>query len=459
MRHLWKTGLEILKNHRKQSLFLFTGVILVGASITVSALNSPEKKVAANPTHIVEAEIINEILETPVETIVEIAVQTAVETAVESPVEPEILAETPVESAVEAKVEPVKKAKSVPVPTVAVASVNNVEDPEPERQSAEKVDVSDLVVEEPVAVTIPEQPKSPAVTPPAPAPVETPVVSVPVETPATPAPPAVETPSAIVPVETPVATNPVETPVVTIPVETPVAPAPVETPVAVEPAPVAPPVVTPPPAPTVAPVIFGVDVSKWDGKIDWKQVKDSGIHFAMVRVGYRTLDSGTLYEDPYAKYNLKEAHANGIKVGAYFFSTAINEQEILEEAVWVSDFLKPYTINYPVAYDCEQFRTNRQSALTIEERTNLAITFLDVIKSNGYTPLFYGSKYDLNNQWNTSLLSSKYKIWVAQYPGTPYPETPKSSYSGKHAMWQFTSNGTVPGINPGVDINIDYFGF
>jgi GH25 family lysozyme M1 (1,4-beta-N-acetylmuramidase) len=434
MRQLWKRGLEIFKNHRKQSLFLMTGIILVGVSIVFSGVYAKEQKVGANPNHTAEAETIKEILETPIETIVE----TAVETGVESPVETEILAETPVESAVEAKVEPAEKAKDVPVPTVTVASVNNAEDPEPVRQSAEEVDVSDLVQDEPVVV-VQEKPKAPVVAPPLPSPVETPVVTVPVET-----------PEVIVPAETPMVSTPAETPVVTTPVETPVI---------VEPAPVETPVVTTPPAPTVAPVIFGVDVSKWDGKIDWKQVKDSGIHFAMVRVGYRTLDSGTLYEDPYAKYNLKEAHANGVKVGAYFFSTAINELEVLEEAVWVSNFLKPYTISYPVAYDCEGFRTSRQSAMTIEERTNLAITFLDVVKSNGYTPLFYGSKYDLNNQWNTSLLSSKYKIWAAQYPSTPYPETPKSSYSGTHAMWQFTSNGTVPGINPGVDINIDYFGF
>lgn len=417
MRHLWKAGLDILKNHRRQSLFLFTGIILVGASIAVSATYSPEKEAAANPSHIAVAETLKEIPETPIETLVETAVETAVEP------------ETPVESAVEAIAEPKSAetlAKSVPVPTVAVASVNNAEDPEPVRQSAEKVDVSDLAIDEPAAV-IPEQPEAPVVIPPAPAPVETPVVADPVETPSTPE----------------------------LPVETPVAAVPVETPEAIEPAPV----VTPPPAPIVAPVIYGVDVSKWDGKIDWKQVKESGIHFAMVRVGYRTLESGTLYEDPYAKYNLQEAHANGIKVGAYFFSTAVNEQEVLEEAVWVSDFIKPYTISYPVAYDCEGFATSRQSVLTKEERTNLAITFLDVVKSNGYTPLFYGSKYDLNNQWNTSLLSSKYKIWAAQYPSTPYPETPKSSYTGTHAMWQFTSNGTVPGINPGVDINIDYFGF
>jgi len=425
MRHLWKTGIEILKNHRKQSLFLITGIILVVASIVFSVINSPEKKIASNPTNIVEAEIIKEILETPIETIVETAVETAVE--------PETPVESAVETAVEAKAEPKSAkalAKSIPVPKVAVASVNNAEDPEPVRQAAEKVDVLDLIVEEPVVAVIPEQPKAPAVTPP-PAPVETPVVNVPVETPVVPAPS-------------------VETPVVTVPVETPAVTVPVETPTIIEPTPVTPP---------VAPVIFGVDVSKWDGKIDWKQVKESGIHFAMVRVGYRTLDSGTLYEDPYAKYNLKEAHANGVKVGAYFFSTAINEQEVLEEAVWVSDFLKPYTISYPVAYDSEGFNTSRQSVLTKEERTNLAITFLDVVKSNGYTPLFYGSKNDLNRNWDTSLLSSKYKIWAAQYPGTPYPDTPKSSYTGTHAMWQFTSNGTVPGINPGVDINIDYFGF
>lgn len=207
---------------------------------------------------------------------------------------------------------------------------------------------------------------------------------------------------------------------------------------------------------------YGIDVAKWQGIIDWKQVKDSGVEFAMIRVGYRTLDKGVIQEDPYAEYNLQQAEANGIKIGVYFFSTAISKEEAIEEANWVSQFIGPYPITYPVVYNCENFTSpnNRQYNLSIEDRSNFAITFLDQIQTKGYTPMFYAAKSELenNSQWNTSELSSKYKIWVAHYPGN-FTITSKSSYSGVHEMWQYTSNGLVAGINNSVDLNVAYFGF
>jgi len=88
-------------------------------------------------------------------------------------------------------------------------------------------------------------------------------------------------------------------------------------------------------------ITFGIDVSKWQGIIDWKKVKDAGVEFAMIRVGYRTQVDGKITEDPYAKYNLQQAQKNGIKLGAYFFSTAVNEKEAKEEAKWVAEFIAP----------------------------------------------------------------------------------------------------------------------
>jgi GH25 family lysozyme M1 (1,4-beta-N-acetylmuramidase) len=183
----------------------------------------------------------------------------------------------------------------------------------------------------------------------------------------------------------------------------------------------------------------------------------------MIRVGYRTQVDGEIYEDPYAKYNLQQAEANGIKIGVYFFSTAISKKEAIEEAKWVTGYISPYPITYPVAYNCEGYSDadNRQYGLPRDTRTDIAMAFLDFVKGQGYIPMFYAAKNELeqNAQWDTDKISSKYKIWVAQYPAEGYTSSLKSSYTGEHAMWQYTSKGVVKGIDKTVDINIAYFGY
>ena len=210
-------------------------------------------------------------------------------------------------------------------------------------------------------------------------------------------------------------------------------------------------------------VTLGIDVSKYQGSIDWEQVAQSGVEFAMVRVGYRTKVTGIIYEDPGARYNLQEATKNGIFVGAYFFSSAVTQEEAQEEAAWVADFISRYQITYPVAYNCEDFQSpdSRQYGLGVEERTDIACAFLDTIAAAGYTPMFYASRNEMegNAQWNMDTLGSRYRVWVSQYPERPYPETPSSTYSGTHAMWQYTSQGTVAGIRGSVDVNLAYFGY
>lgn len=207
----------------------------------------------------------------------------------------------------------------------------------------------------------------------------------------------------------------------------------------------------------------GIDVARYQGTIDWKKVSESGVDFAIVRVGYRTLKTGEIIADTNAKYNMQEASKYGIKVGAYFFSTAITKEEAIKEANWVADYIAKYKITYPVVYNCEGYEDpeNRQYSLTKTQRTDIAIAFLDKIAERGYSPMFYASKSEMegNAKWETSRLENRYKIWVAQYPGTPYPQTAKSSYTGKHDMWQYTNNGTVPGISKPVDMNVAYFGF
>ena len=210
-------------------------------------------------------------------------------------------------------------------------------------------------------------------------------------------------------------------------------------------------------------ITLGIDVAKYQGTIDWSKVAASGIDFAMIRVGYRTQKTGEMCVDTNAKYNMQEAQANGIKIGVYFFSSAITEAEAKEEADWVADYISQYQITYPVAFDCEGFQDadSRQSGLDREKRTGLAAAFMDEIYQKGYTPMFYAASGELQDsaEWNLDTIQNSYKIWVAQYPEVPYPDTASSSYTGTHAMWQYTNQGTIPGIGTTVDLNVAYFGY
>lgn len=210
-------------------------------------------------------------------------------------------------------------------------------------------------------------------------------------------------------------------------------------------------------------ITFGIDVARYQGTIDWAQVAASGIDFVMVRVGYRMDGSREIVADSNARYNMQEAQKNGIKVGAYFFSTAASEEEAVEEADWTADYISQYQITYPVAFDCEGFERadSAQYGLSATKRTDIAIAFLNRIYERGYTPMFYSSMNEMagDAKWETSRIEKTYRIWVSQYPSAPYPQTQKSSYQGTHAMWQYTNRGTVSGISQPVDVNIAYFGY
>lgn len=194
---------------------------------------------------------------------------------------------------------------------------------------------------------------------------------------------------------------------------------------------------------------IGIDVSKYQGNINWAQVKQSGVEFAIIRCGYRGYGSGQILMDPYFEQNISEALKNGIKVGVYFFSAAINEQEALEEARWTKEVIKNYKITYPVAYDFESFGLGRLAGLTKSQITANAIAFMNYIKSAGYTPMMYASKNAYYERFETSLFYGC-KFWLAHY-------TDATDYKGTYHMWQYTSKGTVPGINGYVDMNIAYF--
>lgn len=206
---------------------------------------------------------------------------------------------------------------------------------------------------------------------------------------------------------------------------------------------------------------MGIDVAKYQGTIDWAQVAEHGVDFAMVRVGYRAQDDGQIKPDSNALYNLQQAQKHGIKLGVYFFSTAVSEEEAQEEADWVADFIAQYPITYPVAYDCEGYGSadSRQYGISVTKRTNMALAFLKRIEKRGYEGMFYSSKNELLSQWETARIEGEYKIWVAQYPDAANPPLDVSSYDGVHHMWQYSDEGTIPGIDQPVDLNFAYFGY
>jgi len=194
---------------------------------------------------------------------------------------------------------------------------------------------------------------------------------------------------------------------------------------------------------------LGIDVSYVQGDIDWKQVKASGINFAMIRVGFRGMVSGKIVEDKYFDANMKGAIANNINVGVYFFSMAKNSTEALEEAKWVTNKIKNYDISYPVAIDIEVFNKYRLKDISYATMTNNAIVFCNYIKKQGYTPIIYSYYNAFNNYFDTAKFSG-YRIWLAQYNDT-------ATYKGNYHMWQYTSKGIVPGIDTRVDLNVAYF--
>lgn len=207
---------------------------------------------------------------------------------------------------------------------------------------------------------------------------------------------------------------------------------------------------------------LGIDVSRYQGEINWDLVAASGVQFAMIRVGYRTQATGVLNEDPYARYNLQEAQRVGIKAGVYFFSSAVTEAEAIEEAQFTANLIDKYQITFPVAFDCEGFRdsSSRQHGLDKSVRTALAVKFLDTIAARGYTPMFYASKSEMTDSkdWDMAVLN-RYKVWVSWYPTDPFPITPACTYTGVHAMWQYTNKAAIAGINGEVDMNLSYFNY
>lgn len=194
----------------------------------------------------------------------------------------------------------------------------------------------------------------------------------------------------------------------------------------------------------------GIDVSSHQGNIDWNLVAQDGVEFAIIRVGYRGYGSeGRLVVDEKFEDNIKGAKAAGIKVGVYFFSQAINETELLEEANLVLEQIAPYSIECPVVYDVEKTSAaGRMNAISVEDRTHLTQLFCQTIENSGYKPMIYH-----NTEMGALLINiaelEKYDKWYASYSDQMF-------YPYEYKIWQYSDKGKIQGISTDVDLNISF---
>lgn len=195
----------------------------------------------------------------------------------------------------------------------------------------------------------------------------------------------------------------------------------------------------------------GIDVSTYQGVIDWEAVKNDGIDFVMIRVAFRGYETGKLMTDDMFKKNISEANRVGIPTGVYVFSQALTKDEAIEEAELTLKLIQDFKVNYPVALDVEDVLSDeaRTLNLTSVERTEIALAFLKTVKQAGYTPMIYSSKEFA--ECNLILNKLKpYSFWLAMYNEQP-------DFNHDFQMWQYSKKGQVAGIKGDVDLNLCFF--
>ena len=194
--------------------------------------------------------------------------------------------------------------------------------------------------------------------------------------------------------------------------------------------------------------VRGIDVSEHQGDIDWEAVKASGVEFAIIRVGYRGYGNGALMADENAQINYQSAKAAGLQVGAYLFSQAISEDEAQEEAEFFLDQIKDWELDLWAVYDWEyisaEARTANVDAFTLTKCTKV---ILDAVAEAGYQPMVYFNRSQGEKRLFLHALA-EYDFWLAMY------RDPIDTFAYRPDMWQYTNQGSVPGINGNVDINL-----
>ena len=195
----------------------------------------------------------------------------------------------------------------------------------------------------------------------------------------------------------------------------------------------------------------GIDVSIYQGDINWQAVAEAGIEFVIVRVGYRGSVDGAIHEDVNAAANLQGALDAGLEVGAYFFSQAVTVEEAMEEAAFTLNAIAAYPITMPVVFDWEHVDSETSRSAPIRDRTLLtdcALAFAQAVETAGYRPMVYFNRYQARDLFDLEALAD-YGFWLAQY------DTPMT-FPWKIDFWQYSDQGTVDGIRGKVDLNL-YF--
>ncbi len=195
----------------------------------------------------------------------------------------------------------------------------------------------------------------------------------------------------------------------------------------------------------------GIDISSYSGEVDWTRVKNAGVDFVMVRLGGRGYgESGALYADDKAAEYIKGAQAAGIKAGGYFFSQAITAEEAREEALYCKEILGTLTPDCPIAFDWEiiEDEAARTDSVDGETATACARAFCDTVKELGYEPLIYAHSRELYFTYDLSALSDC-PVWLCEYNEIP-------TYYYDFAMWQYSKDGSVDGIEGTVDLNMRF---
>lgn len=191
--------------------------------------------------------------------------------------------------------------------------------------------------------------------------------------------------------------------------------------------------------------LIGIDVSNHQGDIDWETVKNSGVEFAFIRIGYGHNREAKIMEDEKFRKNLEGARNVGLKVGLYFYSYATEIWEAEEQANWIVKALNGEKIDLPIVFDYETWKSFPTYNINIVDLNQVAKRFLDILHDNGYEGMNYSSKYYLNTIWNLS----EYPTWLAHYVS-------KTNYDKDFKVWQFSNTGEVPGINGFVDLDVLY---
>ena len=196
--------------------------------------------------------------------------------------------------------------------------------------------------------------------------------------------------------------------------------------------------------------VKGIDVSKFQGDIDWQKVADSGVEYAMIRLGLRGYETGKLVTDENFEANIKGATDAGIEVGVYFFTQAITPAEAREEAEYVLAEIEGYNVTYPVAIDVEDLYNDKARSYnqSKESRTECAIAFMDAVKNAGYTPAVYGNLHTFTKLVEVDKLGD-YDKWFALYDTAIY-------FPYEITVWQYSDKGRVDGIEGDVDLNITF---